>query len=675
MELTYPSPTSTPTLHRLRPSLFSLPPSSLRLCAKPPFLQPNKQLGFFASLSNISPPSSSSRHFSFLPLYPVQKPSTRFVVSAAPGGAVDTAEDKLPADLHVTETREPNSRRTKDRLGRSYTPRTENVSTSRLELCAIYIAEKLQGCKNYLEMMRNLARASPVTGIADISTVEQPLSDKREDTSAYTGHHPFQALDKSYLARGRMKALGVQYNLGIPFGQSTWEPGPNLVRLSVEVPPVVCEDSYRRVIREFGKQSKIPGFRPGKNIPETILVNYVGKENVQKATVESILKRTLPHASSSVTGKALEDSIRIATKFSDMEKTYLSLNTLRYDVLVDVAPVVKWIPEDAYKNLKVVVELDSDTDAQIIAEQELKRRHKTLGALKIVADRGLQIGDVAVIDISATTIEKDESNAKRIPAAETKGFNFDTEDGDKVLPGFLDSIIGIKSGETKSFPLVFPESWKQEDLRGVYAQFTVGSFLSLVQCKELFYRKLPELNDSIADKLIPGCTTIEEVKQLLLQKCQEVEQSAKDQATDNAILDQIQQMVEIDIPQSIFEEQGRQLYGAQLLQIQANMKLSEQQLAALSSPKAVNEFLNTQKENITRIIKQNLAVGDIFSRENLQYSTEDLAKEVQNSIAEFQQHKQDYDEERVKEQVQEVLEGAKVLEWLREHAEIQYITK
>lgn len=48
------------------------------------------------------------------------------------------------------------------------------------------------------------------------------------------------------------------------------------------------------------------------------------------------------------------------------------------------------------------------------------------------------------------------------------------------------------------------------------------------------------------------------------------------------------------------------------------MKLNEQQLAALSSPKVVNEFLSTQKENITRIIKQNLAVGDIFSRENLQ---------------------------------------------------------
>lgn len=179
----------------------------------------------------------------------------------------------------------------------------------------------------------------------------------------------------------------------------------------------------------------------------------------------------------------------------------------------------------------------------------------------------------------------------------------------------------------------------------------------------------------MAERLLPGCSSIEEVKQALLQRCLEVEQAAKDQATDNAILDQLYKMVEVDIPQSLFQEQGRQLYGAQLLQLQANMKLNEQQLASLSSPRAVNEFLETQKENIISIIKQNLAVGDIFTRENLQFSTEELVKEVQNSIQEFQQHQQEYDEDRVKLQVQEVLEGAKVLEWLRENAEIQYITR
>ncbi|XP_027061615.1 trigger factor-like protein TIG, Chloroplastic isoform X1 [Coffea arabica] len=440
------------------------------------------------------------------------------------------------------------------------------------------------------------------------------------------------------------------------------------VRLSVEVPPVVCEDCYSRVIREFMKKAKVPGFRPGKNVPESILINYIGKQNIQKAIVESILKRTLPHAMSSMTGKALEDSIRIVTKFSEMENTYSSLNSLRYDVIVDVAPEVKWVPEYGYKNLKIVVEIDSEIDAKKASEEELRRRHKSLGSLRIVTDRGVKLGDVAVLDISATTIEADDSDAKSIPSAESRGFQFDTEDGDRILPGFLEAITGIQRGETKSFQYVFPESWAQENLRGIEAKFTV-------ECKELFHRDLPNLDDSIADKLLPGCTTLEEVKKALLEKCLEVEQTAKEQAADNAILDRLCKMVEVDIPRSLFEEQGRELYGAQLLQMQANRQLNDQQLAYLSSAKAVNEFLENNKENINHLIKQNLAVGDIFKRENLQFSTEELVKEVKNSIAEFKRHNQEYDEERVKEQVQEVLEGAKVLEWLRENAEIQYTTR
>lgn len=440
------------------------------------------------------------------------------------------------------------------------------------------------------------------------------------------------------------------------------------VRLNVEVPPAVCDDCYKRVLTEFMKQAKVPGFRPGKTVPESILLGYVGKKNVQKATIESILKRTLPHAMASLTGRALRDSVRIVTKFSEMEQIYSSLNSLRYDVIVDVAPQVKWIPENGYRNLKIVVEMDSDIDAQRAYEQELRRRHKSLGSMKIVTDRGLQVGDVAVLDVSATTIDQDELNVQKIPSAESKGFNFDTEDGDKVLPGFLDSIMGIQRGETKSFPLVFPESWKQENLRGVHAQFTVA-------CKELFYRDLPKLDDSLADRLLPGCTTLKQVEESLLQRYLEVELTAREQATDNAILGQLQKMVEVDIPQSLFEEQGRQLYGAKLLEIQANMKLNEQQLASLSSPKAVNEYLENQKENILNLIKQNLAVGDIYKRENLQFSMDELVKEVENSIAEFKRQKQEYDEERVREQVQEILEGAKVLEWLREHAEIQRVTR
>ena len=51
---------------------------------------------------------------------------------------------------------------------------------------------------------------------------------------------------------------------------------------------------------------------------------------------------------------------------------------------------------------------------------------------------------------------------------------------------------------------------------------------------------------------------------------------------------------------------------------QAQMKLSDEQLASLTNSRTVNEFIEHEKENIIEVIKQNLAIGDIFKRENLQ---------------------------------------------------------
>ena len=68
--------------------------------------------------------------------------------------------------------------------------------------------------------------------------------------------------------------------------------------------------------------------------------------------------------------------------------SWLLLNLCsRYDVIVDVAPEVKWIPENGYKNLKIVVEIDSDIDARRASEKELRRRNKSLGSMRIVTDK------------------------------------------------------------------------------------------------------------------------------------------------------------------------------------------------------------------------------------------------------------------------------------------------
>ncbi|KAJ3694644.1 hypothetical protein LUZ60_000021 [Juncus effusus] len=441
------------------------------------------------------------------------------------------------------------------------------------------------------------------------------------------------------------------------------------VKLNVEVSPKVCASCYRFTLDEFSKRLKVNGFRPGDRLPEKLIENYVGREAIQKALIESILRKTLPQAMSSVEGRALKDSVKITNTFEELNNSFSQSDVFKYEVLVDVAPTVTWLLDSKYKDLKIVVEIDDTIDAQKASEIEFKRRHKSLGILRIVSDRGLEVGDLVVLDIYGESIAEGETKSEKIPTAERKGFHLDTEEsGNSLLPGFLDSIIGIRQGESRSFDLQFPETWEQESLRGVNAKFTV-------ECKELFYRELPELDDSIAGKMLPGCSTLDQVKEVILQRCKEVEQTAIEQATDNAILDRLGKIVEVEIPQSLLEEQGRQLYGAKLLQLQAERRLDESQLETLTSEKSVSEYLEKERENISTIVKQMLAIGDIFKCENLQFSTDELVKEVENSVAELKKHNQEYEEDRVKQQVQDVLEGAKVLEWLRENAQIEYVKR
>lgn len=86
---------ATPISIQLNPSILSFPSNS----TKAQFFQLNDKF--------LLKPNLSSRQFSSSLVA-----SARLVAAAAAAasGVVETVEDKLPADLHVTETQEPNSR-------------------------------------------------------------------------------------------------------------------------------------------------------------------------------------------------------------------------------------------------------------------------------------------------------------------------------------------------------------------------------------------------------------------------------------------------------------------------------------------------------------------------------------------------------------------------------------
>lgn len=53
------------------------------------------------------------------------------------------------------------------------------------------------------------------------------------------------------------------------------------------------------------------------------------------------------------------------------------------------------------------------------------------------------------------------------------GFQLDTEEGQFLLPGFVEETLGLEAGQAKSFDLKFPDNWQQESLIGITARFSV----------------------------------------------------------------------------------------------------------------------------------------------------------------------------------------------------------
>lgn len=222
------------------------------------------------------------------------------------------------------------------------------------------------------------------------------------------------------LASSPSAAAAVDRDEGI---QITEIKEPNSrVRINVKVPPSICKESYEEVLTVLRKETQIPGFRSGEKIPDNVLINYVGKEKIKTAAVEAVLNRTLPEAMSSVRDRALKDSEHIETKFTALQASFSPSSFLSYDVAVDLAPEVKWISPRAYKNLKVVIGVNSDIAIKTAAEAEFRSRYKDLGSLKIVQDRGAQIGDVLVLDMSAIRINEDGTDGDKLPFTEQRVF-------------------------------------------------------------------------------------------------------------------------------------------------------------------------------------------------------------------------------------------------------------
>ena len=109
-----------------------------------------------------------------------------------------------------------------------------------------------------------------------------------------------------------------------------------------------------------------------------------------------------------------------------------------------------------------------------------------LAALVPVEGRPAAMEDVARIRFSGTFADSGEA----IEGGSSEGMEVELEEG-RMIPGFVEGIIGMKPGDSRTVSCTFPESYPNQEAAGRKAEFAI----TLIELKT---RELPPLDDAFA---------------------------------------------------------------------------------------------------------------------------------------------------------------------------------
>jgi trigger factor len=250
--------------------------------------------------------------------------------------------------------------------------------------------------------------------------------------------------------------------------QITSTPGPDsTILLEIELPPERLSRAIDDAVRRLSRQTRVPGFRPGK-APRPVLERHLGPGVVLDEAVEHLVHDAYRDA---LTEQAILPLANADVEIVEAEEG----KPLVFKATVQVPPDVAL---GDYQNFTFGPEIETIDDARVDKViEELRDQNGTLAA---VEDRGAKEGDYAVISFVGTRDGEpfDGGTSERMPLILGQ---------ERLIPGFETNLLGLEVGGKTEFDIAFPDDYPETELAGKPVHFAV-------ELKELREKVLPELD-------------------------------------------------------------------------------------------------------------------------------------------------------------------------------------
>lgn len=222
-------------------------------------------------------------------------------------------------------------------------------------------------------------------------------------------------------------------------------------RLDVTVPRTQIDSEIANRLKRIARTAKMHGFRPGK-VPMKVIEQTYGPQ-VRQEVLGDAVQRTFAEA-------VREQNLRVAGFPAFEAKGDGEAAEFQYSATFEVYPDVA-IGDVAAATIErpvhEVTEADVDSTIEVLRNQRVAYEP---------AERPAAAGDRVVIDYRGTIdgAAFDGGTASGFPVVLGQG---------RLLPDFEAALTGMRAGESKSFPLTFPDDYHGKDVAGKAAVFEV----------------------------------------------------------------------------------------------------------------------------------------------------------------------------------------------------------
>ena len=246
-------------------------------------------------------------------------------------------------------------------------------------------------------------------------------------------------------------------------------------RITLTLQADLIQNEVASRLKKLSRTVKADGFRPGK-VPMSVVAQRYGY-SVQYEVMNDKVGKAFSDA-------VTEAKLRVAGAPRIAEKEGAPAGgQMAFDATFEVYPEVTL---GDLSSLEVERMSSTVTAAAIDKTIEILRKQRRTFSQR-PATEGAAEGDRVTIDFEG------KIDSVAFEGGKAEGFQFLIGEG-QMLEAFDKAVRGMKQGESKTFPLLFPEEYHGKDVAGKEADF-------LVTLKKLEAQNLPELNDAFVGSL------------------------------------------------------------------------------------------------------------------------------------------------------------------------------